>query len=288
MTLHGRRMDKIKTAVLLAAGTGSRLRPLTTEAPKCLTVVGGIPILERLLCNLGEQGFEKLVIVTGHLDVSIRDFLSRNSQGILVEYVFNPVYQTTNNIYSLWLAKEKIREPFLLVESDLVFDSAMLEDMLDPDRIAVSKIRPWMNGTTVSIGPEGRISAFLTGGEMGRTPCFKTVNIYSLSLPTWEKVLKRLDRFISQGKVGEYYEAVFAEMVCEGTLSFEAVFFDPDHWYEIDTMKDLDEAEKIFGTAPPLVLKKPIGVPRGRPFRHPHPVIDQGRGEPTFTHHGRR
>lgn len=135
------------TALLLAAGTGSRLRPLTTNAPKYLTEVGGLPILERLVDNLRDLGIERLVVVVGHLGDRIRDFLKDKASDMQVDYIASPEYRTTNNIYSLWLARDRIREPFLLLESDLVFDASMLEDMLQPDKIAVSRIRSWMNGT---------------------------------------------------------------------------------------------------------------------------------------------
>ncbi len=243
MTIHD---DHATTALLLAAGTGARLRPLTKESPKCLTMVGGLPILERLVRNLREQGIERLVVVTGHLGNCIGEFLDKKAGDMRIDYIHSPEYRTTNNIYSLWLAREQIREPFLLVESDLVFDASMLTDMLQPDKIAISRILPWMNGTTVTMGPGRRVTAFHVGGKGGRTN-YKTVNTYSLSPPSWDAVIKRLDHYISEGRVNEYYEAVFAEMVADCSLSFEAVFFDPDHWYEIDTMADLIEAERMFG-----------------------------------------
>ena len=81
------------------------------------------------------------------------------------------------------------------------------------------------------------------------------MNIYSLSALSWNKVAVRLNRYISEGRVGEYYEAVFAEMVADGTLSFEAVYFDPDRWYEIDTMADLNEAERMCARNIPSPVK---------------------------------
>ncbi len=242
--------DTVTTALLLAAGTGSRLSPLTKTSPKCLTEVGGLPILERLVNSLREHGIERLVVVIGHLGDCIRDFLNDKAGDLHVDYIPSTKYRTTNNIYSLWLAREQIREPFLLVESDLVFDASMLEGMLHPDRIAISRIRPWMKGSTVMVGPGGRVRAFHVGsGGENDAARYKTVNIYSLSTQTWREVVARLDRYISDGRVGEYYEAVFAEMVADGTLSFEAVYFDAERWYEVDTVNDLVEANLLFPVA---------------------------------------
>ncbi len=84
--------ESITTAVLLAAGTGTRLQPLTLDAPKCLTEVGGIPILQRLIENLREQGFKRLVIVTGHLRDRIEEYLELHAADLQIDYVFNPDY----------------------------------------------------------------------------------------------------------------------------------------------------------------------------------------------------
>jgi len=192
--------ERVTTALLLAAGTGSRLYPLTRNEPKCLTIVNGVSILERMISNL-----------------------------------------------NLWMAREVINEPFLLLESDLVFDESLLDAMLYPDRIAVAKMRSWMNGTSVTINQSKQVKAFLasdadSSGEIK----YKTVNIYSISLNSWHEIVKRLDKHISDGKVNDYYEAVFAEMIADGSLSFKAVSFDGKPWYEIDTVEDLAEAEKLF------------------------------------------
>ncbi len=250
----------VTTALLLAAGTGTRLQPLTLDVPKCLTEVGGIPILERLVNNLRAQGFKRLIVVIGHLGDRIQDFLQQHAGDMQVDYVINPDYRTTNNIYSLWLARQQIREPFLLVESDLVFETSMLDDMRQPDKMAISNIRPWMNGTTVELGAKRRVTAFRMGGGMCDDACqYKTVNLYSLSLNSWNKVEERLSRYVSEGRLGEYYEAVFAEMVADGTLSFDGVFFDADRWYEIDTRADLREAENLFAR-PGSITDRPLMV----------------------------
>ena len=251
--IHNTQSERVTTALLLAAGTGSRLRPLTLDAPKCLTEVGGIPILGRLIDSLRSQGIKRLVVVTGYLDHRIREFLQKTAIDIHVDYIFNPIYQSTNNIYSLWLARQAIREPFLLIESDLIFHASMLDEMLTPDKIAVSQLLPWMNGTTVELNSENRIAAFHTKREIVNGPSYKTVNIYSLSLQSWRKVVAQLDCYIADERLGGYYEEVFARMVSDGTLAFDAVFFDKNHWYEIDTVKDLHQAEKLFPCAPPII-----------------------------------
>lgn len=260
--------NRVTTALHLAAGTGSRLRPLTLDAPKCLTEVGGESILGRLVDSLRLNGIRRLVVVTGYLDHCIRNFLQQNASDIEIEYVFNPDYRTTNNIYSLWLAQQAIKDPFVLIESDLVFADSLLAPMLTPDRIAISKTLDWMNGTAVELNGDNCIKAFHEGPDYGPKH-YKTVNIYSLSLASWRKVVGRLDEAVKRGRLGEYYETVFAEMVLDGSLDLSAVFFDENKWYEVDCMKDLHQAELMFPRALPArlahnaiprqVLARPVG-----------------------------
>lgn len=254
--------ERVTTALLLAAGTGSRLYPFTQHAPKCLTEVNGVSILERLICSLMRHGFKRLVVVTGHLENSIKDFLGNQVGDIAIEYVFSPPYKTTNNIYSLWMARDIINEPFVLFESDLVFDESLLGAMLYPDRIAVAEMQPWMNGTCVTINQSQRVKAFWAddADSFGEVR-YKTVNIYSISLSSWHGIVKKLDQHIAGGKVDSYYETVFAEMIAEGCLSLEIVSFEGRPWYEIDTIEDLLEAEELF-SADNYVTKKMGGVSR--------------------------
>ena len=252
--------SRITTACLLAAGTGSRLRPLTDSVPKCLTEINGRPILGRFVSCLREQGFERLVVVVGHLEQPIRKFLDDYAADLVVEYVRNPLYRTTNNIYSLWLAGSEIDESFLLVESDLIFEAPLLEGLLIPDKIAVSRMLPWMNGTTIAMDSSGHVASFhrAPAPQKGRSAplrdgAYKTVNICSLSRATWSCVFPRLERVIADGRVNEYYEVVFAEMVADGSLSLECVLFDSDQWYEVDTLADLQAAERMTRLARPLL-----------------------------------
>jgi len=248
MTSNDFKGNRITTALLLAAGSGNRLQPLTVSIPKCLLEIKGNPILGRLIDNLCDNGFKRLVIVVGYLDHCIRRFVTEYAGDLTIEFITNPLFQTTNNIYSLWLARNKIRESFLLVESDLVFDSSLLEGLLYPGKIAISRLQPWMNGTTITMDSLNRVTAFGVGsnGYIGG-PCYKTVNIYSLSDSSWQRVIERMELYILSGKVNEYYEVIFKEMIADGSLSMDGVFFDPGRWYEIDTPADLVNAESIFG-----------------------------------------
>lgn len=235
--------------MLLAAGTGSRLFPLTDTHHKCLTEVNGIPILEQQVACLEHWGFEELVVVIGYQGDQIREFLSATVSDLKVRYIENPQYRTTNNLYSLWLARNAIDRPFLLLECDLFFEAGLLSEMLYPDRIALATRQPWMDGTTVALNDSQRVAEFQLGSSVTRDPlAYKTVNIHSLSLSTWHEMGKRLDTYVSVGRVNDYYEAVFRDMNVEGAFSARAVSFDGGKWHEIDTIDDLRTAERLFAS----------------------------------------
>ena len=240
--------ERITTALLLAAGIGQRLSHLTKYKPKCLTKVNEKEILAHLVHSLHMHKFKRLVVVVGYLEHSIRQFLDRIAGDLTIEYIVSPEYRTTNNIYSLWMARNKIHAPFLLIESDLVFAPSLLKNMLYPGRIAVSHILPWMNGTTITANTARSVTAFnlnpLSASKHNIT--YKTVNMYSFSRITWKRVANRLDQFILAGRVNDYYETVFAEMITDGSLDFQCVMFAKDRWYEIDTVEDLNMCERML------------------------------------------
>lgn len=236
----------VTTALLLAAGVGTRLSARTTGLPKCLTEVGGISILGRLVSCLVKEGFERLVVVVGHRGDQIRKYLQSHACGLQIHCIDCRAYAATNNIYSLWLARKHIREPFVLIESDLVFDSRLLGLLRSSNRIAVARFRSHMHGTTVSFDESGRVESFTVGAVNGARQAYKTVNLYSLSLPLWREVVRRLGQRIASGRVHDYYEVVFADMAVEGVLPFQAVHFDDGRWCEIDTPDDLVAAERLF------------------------------------------
>jgi choline kinase len=233
--------------VLLAAGTGSRLSSGAGSPHKCLTEVNGIPILQQQLWALEHWEFEHLIVVVGHEQGQIRDFLEASGTPLRVSYVENPRYDTTNNLVSLWYARNAIAEPVLLLECDLVFDPELLSDMVHPDRIAVARHAPWMRGTTVTLTASQQVAAFHAPQRMvHRVPAYKTVNIYSFSLAAWRRVARRLESHVAAGHLQEYYETVFRDMTADGTLRLQAVSFDAGRWYEIDTREDVQLAERLF------------------------------------------
>ena len=194
----------ITTALLLAAEPGNCLQPSTDSAPRCFTEINGVSLLARQVRSLRQCGIERLVVIVGHLEHCLRKYLNGIAGDLSVEYITDLQYRRNNSLHSLWLARNTIEEPFLLIESDLFFEVHLLEEMLQPDRIAVSRMHSRMSGATVTLDQHQQLAAFQIGAHSpppGGLVC-KTVNMYSFSLPSWRRVAERLDRRISEGKAG--------------------------------------------------------------------------------------
>jgi choline kinase len=248
--------DAVRTVVVLAAGMGTRLGGLTWDRPKCLVRVGGTPIIERLLVILDAYGIDRVVIVTGYRAGMIRDALGEAFGGIAIEYVVNPLFATTNTLYSLWLVRDLVDEPLLVVEGDVIFGDDLLAPLLRPDRIAVSRQLPWMNGTTLTLDADGYVDALYSPPpgvyfQHCTSPAhLMTVNMTSLDGDTWRGVAQRLDLSVAAGHTGNFHDVVFADMIEEGSMTLQAVLFPEERWYEVDTPEDLRGAELVLARMP--------------------------------------
>jgi histidinol-phosphate/aromatic aminotransferase/cobyric acid decarboxylase-like protein/CTP:phosphocholine cytidylyltransferase-like protein len=247
--------NPVRRAVVLAAGRGSRLHSLTVDAPKCLTVIGGEPILERALKALATQGVTQAIVVIGYLGDVVRDRIGSHFAGIDIIYVEAPDYASTNNIRSLWDARVYLDEDVILLEADIAFDSQVIGTLLNQagSSAAVAPYDPALSGTVVLRDSEGQITSVVLGAEQGpgfdTKDSFKTVNIYVLREQMLrEHLLPGLSDFITAGRVNEYYETVLRDVIAEhGTdAGFAAVDVSANRWSEVDDDRDLEAAEFLF------------------------------------------
>lgn len=232
----------ISTAVILAAGTGNRLRPHTNDKPKCLVEAGGMTLLERQLESLYANGFKKVVIVTGYCHAVVKDWLSTHPQPIPIELVYNSSYAVTNNIYSVYLLSDILNEGFVLLEADLVFDQNGLLHFRHGDRIALSEFDASIHhGTSAEVDSNLNLVELITdrhnGSARGR---YKTVNITSFTAPTWDRFKSALQEEVTTGNDSIFYEQVLRDLVRDGDISLKAVDFSQIWWDEIDSQVDLD------------------------------------------------
>ncbi len=244
-------------AVILAAGMGKRLGEYTKDNTKCMVKVHGIALIDRLLGQLSGLGLDRVIIVVGYQgDKLIRHIGDRYSGRLNIEYVHNPIYDKTNNIYSLALTKDKLKEDdTLLIESDLIFDDRMFSLLLDnpyPNLALVAKYRTWMDGTMVRIDDDCNIVNFITKKAFKYSDVdhyYKTVNIYKFSKDFLiHKYIPFLDAYCSALGNNEYYEQVLRVICMLDNSELKALPIGDEKWYEIDDAQDLDIAEALFAS----------------------------------------
>ena len=246
-------MSDIEQAVLLAAGKGSRLAPLTDDRPKCLVEVAGVSIADNLCHCLDQVGVRELIVVTGYCADVLRRHLGDRRGNLSIRYIDNPDYATTNNIYSLWLAADAIEGGFQLLESDIFCQPELLASLLTPDLMAVSRYTESMSGTGVRLGPDGAVTEVVLKADRAvpdqLSSLYKTVNFYSFSGATWSNAYRpQLARWIAEGQTNVFYEAALAELINRGELAFSALDISGQKWAEIDDHDDLAAAEALFAT----------------------------------------
>mgnify|MGYP002571357692 FL=1 len=241
-------------AIILAAGMGKRLKELTQDNTKCMVKVDGISLIERALGQLDRLGLSKIVIVVGYEGQKLIDYIGTLAVQTPVVYINNEIYDKTNNIYSLALAKEYLlKEDTLLLESDIIFEEAVLRALVDDPRdtlALVDKYERWMDGTVVKLDEEDRIIEFVPGKKFKfseQDSYYKTVNLYKFSrefarnryVPFLEAYQKALGN-------NEYYEQVLRVITMLDTPGIKGMRLSGQKWYEIDDEQDLDIATTLF------------------------------------------
>lgn len=249
-------MEYKMQAIILAAGMGKRLLELTKNNTKCMIKVNGVTLIERMLHQLEKQNLSKIVIVIGYEGEKLRDYIDTLNITTPIEYVNNPIYDKTNNIYSLALAKDYLcNEDTLLFESDLIFEDAVIDELIKDSRdtlALVDKYESWMDGTCIKLSEDDLIESFVPGSQLKYNECndyYKTVNIYKFSkhfskthyVPFLEAYQKALGK-------NEYYEQVLRVITMLDEPEIKAKRLCGQKWYEIDDIQDLDIASSMFTT----------------------------------------
>lgn len=243
-------------AIILAAGMGRRLGEYTRDNTKCMLPVNGERLIDRVLGQLSQLGLSRVVIVVGYKGQNLIDYIGhRYDDRLKIEYVNNPVYDKTNNIYSLSLAKDKLQEDdTLLIESDLIFDDSLFRMILDnpyPNLALVDKYETWMDGTMVRIDEDNNIVNFIPKKAFKYKDVdsyYKTVNIYKFSREfSQNKYVPFLEAYSKALGNNEYYEQVLRVITLIDNAELKALpITNGAKWYEIDDVQDLDIAETLF------------------------------------------
>lgn len=241
-------------AIILAAGMGKRLKELTQNSTKCMVKVNGVTLIDRMLHQIEKQHLSRIIIVVGYEGQKLIDYIGTLGIQTPIIYINNPIYDKTNNIYSLALAKDwLVKDDTLLFESDLIFEDSVLETLVnDPrDTLAlVDKYESWMDGTCVKLGEDDSIEAFVPGKKFKFSEIkeyYKTVNLYKFSKHFSEThYVPFLEAYQSALGQNEYYEQVLRVITMLDDPEIKAKRLEGQRWYEIDDIQDLDIAESIF------------------------------------------
>lgn len=253
-------------AIILAAGMGKRLGELTHNNTKCMVEVNGVTLIERMLNQLDslKPDLSRIVIVIGHKGNRLKDYIATLNIDTEINYVVNKDYATTNNIFSLALAKDYlIEEDTLLLESDLLFEDGILEQLLcdsRPTLALVDKYRSWMDGTVAKIDSKDNILSFVTKNKFVFEDIhdyYKTVNIYKFSKEFSEfHYVPFLEAYSKAYGNNEYYEQVLRVLTMLDDSEVKAKRLKGQLWYEIDDIQDLDIAASMFNLKPKESLDK--------------------------------
>lgn len=241
-------------AIILAAGMGSRLKSLTQEKTKCMVKVNGVGLIDRMMAQLDKLDLERIIVVVGYRGQQLIEYIEDLGIDTKLEFVDNPIYDSTNNIYSLALAKDfMVEDDTLLLESDLIFEDSVLEKLVNDPRdtlAVVDKYESWMDGTVVKLDENDDITDFVPGKKFDFNDVseyYKTVNIYKLSKDfSATHYVPFLDAYQSALGLNEYYEAVLGIITMLDESTIQGLRLDGDLWYEVDDLQDLDIASILF------------------------------------------
>lgn len=243
-------------AVILAAGMGKRLKELTRNNTKCMVQVNGVTLIDRMLHQIEKQNLSRIIIVVGYEGKKLIEYIATLDIKTPITYIDNPIYDKTNNIYSLALAKDYLCEDdTLLFESDLIFEDSVIDELLNDSRptlALVDKYESWMDGTCVKLNEDDDIEAFVPGSKFKFDEIndyYKTVNIYKFSKHFSEThYVPFLDAYSKALGNNEYYEQVLRVITMLDDPEIKAKRLSGQLWYEIDDIQDLDIATSMFAS----------------------------------------
>jgi len=234
---------------------GKRLGDHTKNNTKCMVPVNGVRLIDRVIDQLSKFDLTRLVMVVGYEGQKLVDYIGHRYDDVLkIEFIDNPIYDKTNNIYSLALAKTQLCEDdTILLESDLIFEDGLLDLLInhpDKDLALVAKYEAWMDGTMVRIDSDRNIVNFIPKEAFRYEDAdvyYKTVNIYKFSKEfSANFYVPFLEAYCKVMGNNEYYEQVLRVLLHLHNSSLKALPITNEKWYEIDDVQDLDIASTIF------------------------------------------
>ncbi|KEO82127.1 DUF6564 domain-containing protein [Tumebacillus flagellatus] len=236
--------------VILVAGVGSRLRPLTDTMPKCLVQVGSKSILERFLEGAEETGaFSEVVLITGYLHDQIAAFVDAWSQNhnTPVRLVHNERYDETNNGYTLLCAQEFLRDGFVLTDGDLLLDNEILRRVAaHPHSHLAVDMQSKLDEEAMKfvLDEHGHVTELSKEISVERG-LGESLGLCKMNAEDVPSIVDHLAKLVEQGELNEYYERAFQELIREG-WKLGVVDVGDLRWVEVDDHNDLERAKQFF------------------------------------------
>lgn len=237
-------------AIILAAGMATRLRPLTLDTPKCLLTVNGRSLLQRSMDALIHNGVTDMTIVTGFMSEKIRQFVSEHyGDSINVNYIYNERYETTNNIYSLWLARPQAEGcDILLLDSDLLYDPCIIEKILaSPDDNVLSLIRHELGEEEMKVVVDASGNICQINKTCSLTEAIgESLGIEKMGKSYTAALFKELVIMMNGEHLeNKFYELAFERLIAQGH-TFKVM--DVTHYFscELDTVEDFENAKTLI------------------------------------------
>ena len=237
-------------AVILAAGVGSRIRPLTDNCPKSLLKVGGRTILEMMISHIRDCGITEIVFVLGYLQEQIKEYVAHNFPELNAHFITNEQYATTNTGFSLMLARDLVAgSSFIKFDADVVFDKAILSQLIGCEHdnaLCIDKnIQLDAEEVKVIIKEQNRVlKASKTVNPRGANG--ESIGIEKICADTAIQLFNELETMMQDSQNHqEYYEAAYERLI-EKDVPFYALDISGLKWVEIDTKEDFITAKEIF------------------------------------------
>lgn len=242
-------------ALILAAGYGRRLHPITNYMPKAMVEVDHTPLLVNALNCLTACGIREIGIVVGHMADYIRLHIGNCWNGAQIRYFTNARYLETNNVVSLYMASEFCDDDMLMLECDLFYRKELLERLINGEgecSILVSPFNPaTMDGSVICVDGDRALSLVLgkwQGADFDYTNAKKTVNLYRFTKNfIHNKYMPLIDWYVKNMGENSYYEKVLGSLLYYQECDIRIVEVPETMWCEIDDTEDLERAQKKFG-----------------------------------------
>ncbi|MCR5023742.1 MAG: phosphocholine cytidylyltransferase family protein [Lachnospiraceae bacterium] len=241
-------------ALILAAGFGKRLRPITNEIPKSLVEVGGVPLLENNLNNLVSLGISDIGIVVGHMADLIRERIGSEWKGVPVSYYENQRYLETNNVVSLSCAYDFCNDDMLMLECDIMYRREMLEKLMKGKGDCSILVSPFnhetMDGSVIRVDGDVALELILgkwQGEDFNYSCCRKTVNMYRFTKDFVKEYISLVKWYVENAGEQSYYEKVLGSLMYLREHEVRIVEVPEESWCEIDDAEDLARARERFG-----------------------------------------